>query len=434
MSKKLKERLSPQGLEPTALLVVRVLLTAALLLACYLLWVSVSGGGVAGCGPESSCDRVLHSRWSRWLGLPVSALALPLYLAMLAGTWRLGPATLPAAQRTAWCWLIPSALAVAGAALWFVAVQAFVIRSFCPFCMSAHGCGFVASLLLLRSAPILNPPEQREKLVFVPPGVARKLALIALSGVGVLVAGQYFQPARQQYQEGTFAGNILQTTFTNSGIVLGAAPSLPADGVGARRLLSVFDGAIQLDLQEVPILGAAEATNTMVSLFDYTCHHCRIMHGHLVQATRVFSNRLAIVSLPMPLSEHCNHTVKRTPRVHEQSCEYARLGLAVWRANRKAHARFEDWLFAPATPPPLEQAELFASQLAGPVAFEAAIKDPWIDQQIQRDVSLYETNYLRGVTALPQLIMGARVTSGIFNSPEELYQVLSTNLNLKIGG
>src|SRR5437667_4568242 len=186
MRTKLKHSPEDGVVHPGLLFGIRLLIAAAIGVACYLLWVSLSGWAVAGCAPNSSCDRVLHSRWSRWLGVPVSAIALLVYAAIFAGTFRLRRTVLPAEQRAAWGWLIPCAVAVIGAAIWFLAVQAFILRSFCPFCMTAHACALVAAVTLLACAPFRAAPEkpwQQEKQVFVPPLLARKLAGIGLAAV-----------------------------------------------------------------------------------------------------------------------------------------------------------------------------------------------------------------------------------------------------------
>ena len=381
-----------------SILAVRLLMAGAVAIACYLLWVSLHGTGVAGCGPESICDKVLQSRWSRWFGVPVSALALPLYLIVFGSTFWLRPSTPSVQQRAAWHWLLPCSVAMAGAAIWFTIVQAFLIKGFCPFCTTAHGCALAAAAILLYSAPFQNPPEkarQQEKQVFVPPAMAKKLTFFALGGLALFVAGQLAPVPHREY------------------------------------VVKIFDGKVQMDLREVPVIGRIEAPYTMVSLFDYTCHHCRIMHAHLMEAHRKFSNELAIINLPMPLSEKCNHNVKRSTKAQVYACDYARLGLAVWRADRKAQMQFDDWMFAPDLPPPLSEAKQYASQIAGLVAMEAALKDPWIDRQIQRDVSIYETNYVRGLGNMPQLIIGTNVTSGNFSKVDQLYRLLADNLGLK---
>jgi hypothetical protein len=330
--------------------------------------------------------------------MPVSALALMVYAAIFAGTFWLRRPVPPARQREAWHWLIPGAVCVIGAAAWFGVVQAFVLRTFCPFCMTAHFCGSAAAAVLLWSAPFRAPPEkpwQQEKQVFVPPLLGRKLVMNGLVGVGLLVAGQLVRLPQRQY------------------------------------MVKLFDDKIQMDLAEVPVIGSPAAPHSIISLFDYTCHHCQIMHGHLMEAHHRFSNQLAIVSLPMPLCEKCNHTVKRAPKVHAQACDYARLGLAVWRGNSRLHPQFDDFMFSRTDPPALVESQQFASRLLGPGTLERALKDPWIDQQIQRDISIYETNSLRGSGNMPQLIIGTNVTSGTFGQAAELFQLLTNNLGLK---
>ena len=38
---------------------------------------------------------------------------------------------------------------------------------------------------------------------------------------------------------------------------------------------------IQLDPERVPTLGDPAAPNRFACLFDYTCHHCRMLHGFI---------------------------------------------------------------------------------------------------------------------------------------------------------
>src|SRR5262252_6385242 len=71
----------------------RLLLVGAMLISGYLAINSLSNGGIPGCGPGGGCDEVLHSRWSRWFGIPVSIPAFLLDLALVL-------ATLKAAART----------------------------------------------------------------------------------------------------------------------------------------------------------------------------------------------------------------------------------------------------------------------------------------------------------------------------------------------
>src|SRR5439155_68766 len=148
---------------------------------------------VAGCGADSNCDKVLHSRWGYWFGLPVSVLALLLDVAVLALAFGIGPKRDAAAQRKLWPPLLIAAIVLIGAAIWFTALQALVIRSFCPFCMTAHGLGVLAGLIILFNAPFRPAPErpwQQEKQVYLPPRAARNCIIAAIVALAFLAGGQ----------------------------------------------------------------------------------------------------------------------------------------------------------------------------------------------------------------------------------------------------
>jgi hypothetical protein len=170
-----------------------------------------------------------------------------------------------------------------------------------------------------------------------------------------------------------------------------------------------------------------------VSLFDYTCHHCRIMHWHLMEAHRTLSNQLAIVSLPMPLDNKCNSNVRQTPPPHTNACEYAKLGLAIWRADRKLQHAFDDWIFTPEKPPPLGSAQQFAAQLVGSNRLAKALQDPWVQQQLMQGINIYATNYVHlNNGSMPQLIIGSRLTSGTFGNVTEFYRILQEQLQFNV--
>src|SRR6266567_1462067 len=146
MSAKTK-RASDDGSTSRGLLyAIRFLTLVAMAMSAYLSSVTLSGGAVAGCGPDSGCDRVLHSRWAYWFGVPVSFGALAVYSLILRLSFRLSRSTSPVVQRKAWSRLVPCALLVAGAAMWFVGLQVFVVQAVCPYCMVAHVSGSLAAL------------------------------------------------------------------------------------------------------------------------------------------------------------------------------------------------------------------------------------------------------------------------------------------------
>ena len=102
------------------LIVARLLLAAAFLLAVYLASISLSGGSAVGCGPDSNCHQVLTSRWSSWLGLPVSLLAATAYLALFVASFRVAAAVERGRAGRAGELIAVLAIVVIGAAFWFV--------------------------------------------------------------------------------------------------------------------------------------------------------------------------------------------------------------------------------------------------------------------------------------------------------------------------
>jgi len=423
---------------PGVLIIVRLLTAVAIIDAVYLAYISLTGSPAAGCGPSSGCHQVLNSRWAYWFGIPVSLFGLLVYAGLFFGTapWQ---SKLPAEQqRKLWKILLPCSVLAIGAALWFVAVQWAFIKAFCPFCMTAHGSALIAAVLLLANAPVRREPEkpwEKEKQVYVPPAVSQKLVLAAVGGLVVMVAGQVLhEPA--SYVEKGLAGMTTVTTVTNvaspTPVESAANPETPPS-LPPARLMQLFEGRVELNLDEVPVMGNAAATNVMVSLFDYTCHHCRSMHGPLKTLKTLFSNDLAIVSLPMPLDSNCNPMVTRTPAAHQNACDYARIGLAVWRTQPAAMHTFDDWVFAPNNPPPLDQTLAFAKQLVGADEFNENLKSAWVQEQLSKDVAIYQANYeLNKSGSMPQFIVGTNALFGTLPL-STLYQKVTNQFNLRPG-
>jgi uncharacterized membrane protein len=369
-------------------------------ISAYLAWLSLTGGKAVGCGPDSGCDKVLQSRWAYWFGAPVSLCALAVYSLILGASFRLTKKAPPEVQRKAWAWLVSCALLVAGAALWFTGLQIFGVKAICVHCLAAHASGFAAAVLLLVNAPFKSAPARpwdSEKQVYVTPRVARKAALVAVVALAGLVGGQFVRTHK---------------TFV---IV---------------RMFPIYGGRFQFNLHDIPAIGAPTNAHVAVSLFDYTCHHCRSMHPLLVEAQRQFSNSLLIVTLPVPLDPGCNSTVTRHYPPHTNACEYARVGLAVWRADRTKHDEFDQWVMTGEKPPPISETRQHAAQLVGVGAFEKAITDPWVEEQLKTGVGIYEMAYRSGQGSMPQLILGQSVAVGSYLLPD-LIKMLAENLGLR---
>jgi uncharacterized membrane protein len=434
---------------PAWLIWVRALLLVAILGAGYLAWLSIHNGPAAGCGPESGCNKVLQSRWAYWLDLPVSIPAVLVYLALLGATVLLQKRTSPDDQRGSWAAIIALSVIVAGAALWFVGLQVFVIKAFCKFCMTAHACGLAAALLCLKNIPLaadLDTPmwATGSGKRGVPRQAVFFLVLIGLAGVAVLAGGQLLVQKQRNVVKVLRAGNARATktaappaSATNdsapkvAGGQSASQPVSPDARLVAPRSLSLYDGQFLVGLDSVPMIGSPDAPHVIVYLFDYNCPHCRAMHSILMETQNQFSNELGVVCLPMPISPRCDPYLPPNAYSAPNSCEYARLGLAVWRAKPEVHRQFDDWMFAAAKPPPLARATEYAAQLVGADKLEAALADPWIEQQILTDCRLHYANWsVTGSPVMPQLVLGEAVSSGPLNSVEHLSLLLNKHLGL----
>src|SRR5690349_20362587 len=126
---------APDRTQTIILAAIRLLAAVALAVSVYLVIQSRSGRGPAGCGPGSDCEEVLASRWSSWMGVPVSVPGAAIYLAILIASGAAGAGVRSdARRRLAWVMITPLAILAAGAGVWFVALQAMSVRRFCPYC------------------------------------------------------------------------------------------------------------------------------------------------------------------------------------------------------------------------------------------------------------------------------------------------------------
>lgn len=347
---------------PTARWLLRALALAGLGVTCYL-GIAGAGGGLAGCGPTSGCGEVMASRWSRVGSLPVAALAAGLYLVVFAALLHVGPRATPPRRRAAWVVLLVAAAAAAGAAVWFVFLQLALLRALCPWCMAAHAIAVVTALVIVALAPIAAGG--------ISPKRAAAALLIGAMGAGGLAAAQFVLPTPTH-----------QTRF-------GTGRDFD-QGRGPERKLSFFGGLVHVAPHELPMLGSSDAPYVIAYVYDYTCIHCRATHRQLKEAMAAYGDQLGVLMLCAPYDAACNPALARTPAVHEGACELAKLSAAVWRADRTRFADFHDWLFASIDPRRPRAAREQAASLVGADALDAAMADPWIDEQVRRSLAFVQ--------------------------------------------
>ncbi len=370
---------------------------AAGLISGYLAWHVWQQGPIAGCGVGSGCGIVLNSHWSSVWGIPVSAGACLMYLGMAVALVLLRPTASPRLQRGLWMALFTGALLAVGGSIWFTMLQWRSVGSFCQYCMVTHTLGLTAGVLLI----LLTPVTRTAKTSTTIPGAASLSPRHALLAVGVALC----------LMGGLIGAQLLQR------------PAPP-------RSVALLQGQLAVDVSELPKLGNPQAPLVVISLFDYACPHCRVMHEQLAEAQQVMGDDLLIVPLPVPLDAACNPNIVETEPRFIGSCERARLALAVWRARPAAFAGFDAWMFQSPQPRSVEDARAEAVHRVGEPALAAALADPWIDQVIQQSLSLHEKTagpdgwYI----AVPKLITPRHIITQTHPSATSLIQALRADL------
>jgi uncharacterized membrane protein/thiol-disulfide isomerase/thioredoxin len=372
--------------------------TLGLVLSSYLGWHSLVMGSMIGCGDGNPCDQVLHGRWSSIAGIvPVGGLAAGVYLALLVLSFFLGPTTEVAVRRLAWRVMLVLAGAAAGCAVWFIIVQKWYVRAFCPYCMATH----IASLLLAALA-IWRASKRSDDNPGTKPVLGRwsKIVFFAmgLTLAGILSVCQVSFPPRTVYRGGE-ANNIP-----------------PA-----------------FDPHSVPMIGSPDAPHVVNLLFDYNCSHCQQLHLMLDEAVRRYGGKLAFALCPVPLNTNCNVYVPRNVDEFSNSCDLAKISLAVWVAGRESFPAFDRWMFSFESgdrwqPRTLAAARARAVELVGQAKFDAAVDDPWVSQYLHASIEMYGATVQSGNNAVPRLVFGSRWVIPEPNDPGDFIQILEDSL------
>ena len=130
---------------------------------------------------------------------------------------------------------------------------------------------------------------------------------------------------------------------------------------------------------------------------------------------------LAVVELPVPLNTNCNPFIQHTDIHAEHACEYARIGLAVWKADPGKFPAFDAFMFEDENPPTVAAARKKGEELVGVEAFKSALENEDVGGRM--DVGLKIFNALKG-GAIPKLLLPQRVAVGETDTAEQLYELL----------
>jgi protein-disulfide isomerase len=267
---------------------------------------------------------------------------------------------------------------VFGAALWFTVIQALVLQTFCPLCLTAHGVAVIECL-----AGWLRAGRRRGADL-----AARQAVTWSLAGFLGIALLQLYGPVPPTHRVVSLVG-------------ADAATQQPVHAEGGGRML-VFE-AIEKSyaVGNLPLIGKADATHVFVEYLDYRCTACRITSGFVDALIARHPNEVAVIILPVPLESECNPAHSPLAGQHPGSCELARLALAVWRQSPE---NFADFHRLRMLDPSLESARKDARAVISPSRFEAALADPWIDRLLEANISDW-TAFSRDTDKLPKLLI-----------------------------
>lgn len=329
------------------------------MVAAALAYASLAGSSVVGCSAGKACSHILASRWAYIAGfIPVSLPGFLLYLCLLVGWIRRSNSRLiPVLE---WTVLL--------AALWFMGLQAFVLRAFCPWCSGAHLCASLAVLLRWHRSPYPSDSFQFLRSCHV------RHALPAAASVLGLAAVQYWGAAPPTSR--VFSAAQVQTP--------GPASLTPAGLATQNGLLFPFDSPdLALDPRRLPVLdGPADWSVPpmqgvpLVLLQDWCCEHCRGLHAALSgreEALPILGPLQAAVHPPLVGGIHVGDgeafprlLVTTLPAWHDATSEQVhRLMLTAWLGARPVYTAAEHAIVSGQLIPTPQEVERFLAARNG---------------------------------------------------------------------
>ena len=434
-----------------------LLCAACLALAGWMLFHSLTGARMVGCGAGSGCDSVMGSPWAYVLGsIPVSLPAAVSYLLIALCILFLGGETEEdrSLDRILRPLLLVLAGALVGAALWFSYLQLFVLHAFCKYCTLLHllGCVLAFWLLSLSKQPKRRPGRPGRSLSLSKGRPERGVALRQAQGPPRTV------PERVEGPAVWFLAGLAGAAL----FAFVQARTLPAAAYDTGRteaaLPTFADG-------EVPVLGPSDAPEELTLLFDFQCSHCRRLHQVLPELLAKAGGQYRIRLCPVPLSPACNPYIPASGVDRfAGSCALTRYALAVWYARPEAYEAYWDELLGggPSTGSGTAQgeakvlmggpstgsgtaprgtaagsgtaqgsavgeAEAAAREILGS-DFAAATKDPRIDAYLRKVEELFGRTSNAEKSGVPRLIHGQKWLVPETDQADELLELIRLSL------
>jgi uncharacterized membrane protein/protein-disulfide isomerase len=474
---------SAQGRRIWLSLLIGIPAMIALGYSVFLFGIWLTKSSIAGCsGSVFDCDSVLGSKWSAWLGIPVSGLAMMNYLVMASALW-LAQTGDVLRRELMWKVIIFCGLSAFCAALWFIFVQKFLLNHWCKYCLIAHCCGLFIGTVLLLARPLGSRVNLR-------------MGTLALAGLAVLAVGQTFSQEPDKFQFETYdqptesdldgsqpgaeeeagdfifdapdifeapgfgfllqprlfryqqlAGSLLVSRLS-LGTPLAGTLTYPnreqeeqqdqqsqkseedqktdkkesaATPAKERRLAEMRGGKAKLVINQWPHCGNDNAEYAVIEMFDYNCRHCRSTHQAVKAAKEQMGEKLAVIALPVPLNNRCNKQVNQTLPQFLESCDLAKLAIAVWRTNPEKFGEFHNYMFTGPTAPNYASAKKQAESLVDATQLNEILATDLPQAYIEKHVQLYQA---AGGGTIPKLLFKSTAIVGEYNSTSGLIDVI----------
>lgn len=444
------------SLPATAWWMMLICSSIALVSSSYLAWSSLTSSPVAGCsgGKWFDCGHVLHSKWSSVMSVPVSVPAIAVHVSLLS--MLLAGSAAPRWQSMRWSILGFASLSSGAAALWFVGLQVFVLEHLCKYCLIAHACGLVLAGIFLWKRPL-----HATNLFWIGGAVTLSIAMLIVlqtlnatpqtfelidhsktNGVAVPLEDEeeslFEAPKPPNEPQALLRRDPFSPGFDNARIAL-AMPWTLASLLGG-QVANVIDGGVEvgkvpkvrsarilnnlkLDTTSWPLIGKPDAELVFVEMFDYTCEHCQRTHKALEGARKKLGDRLAIIALPVPLDIKCNPTVKVTDAAHMESCDLAKLAIAVWSVDRDKFSEFHSYLFV--TKPKYAQALLKANEMVDAAKLKQTLGSSLPGEYVAKHISLYQK---AGAGTIPKLMFPQTTSVGAIESADTIVRLIEQHL------
>jgi hypothetical protein len=175
------------------------------------------------------------------------------------------------------------------------------------------------------------------------------------------------------------------------------------------------------------MLGDPSAKRIVIDMMDFTCKHCRKLHGLLKELAALNPGEFAALLMPVPMETHCNPTMKTTPKEHEGACEFTRLAMAVFHGKPEAFEAFDQWLCEGEAAPALENVRNRAMEILGEEGLAKALEDPRQAKRLNEAISIYDAV---GQGQIPKLLFEKQLISGPILNREQLEEIWVKELEL----